>query len=168
MEAERHLVTVRLARAGDDAGLAALDAAAWSPRSGFPSVFEPASGRFFTPDSPPECHLVAEVDGRLAGYLRLKPATRLPENAHVLSVFGLAVDPGARRRGVAAALLSSAEELARSRGARKLSLRVLSTNQSAISLYERLGFRREGELRDEFLIRGRYVHDILMAKPLRR
>jgi RimJ/RimL family protein N-acetyltransferase len=33
-------------------------------------------------------------------------------------------------------------------------------------LYERLGFSREGTLREEFLIDGRYVDDVLMARRL--
>ena len=33
-------------------------------------------------------------------------------------------------------------------------------------LYERLGFEREGVLKAEFLIGGRYVDDVLMAKRL--
>ena len=49
---------------------------------------------FFTDDSPPEAHLVAELDGRLAGYIRVKPVTPLRENAHVLGIVGLAVAPG--------------------------------------------------------------------------
>jgi ribosomal protein S18 acetylase RimI-like enzyme len=158
---------VRVARLGDEPGVAAVDAAAWSPESGFPSVIQAADGSFFSPDSPPEAHLVAEIDGQIAGYLRLKPMTRLPENAHVLGVLGLAVAPAARRQGVAAALLTAAEDQARARGAVKLSLRVLSTNNSAIRLYERQGFEHEGRLRGEFLIEGRYVDDVLMAKQIR-
>ena len=162
-------VTVRLARAEDEAGLARLDAAAWTPASGFPSVMERAHDpffTFFTDDSPPQAHLVAEVDGRLVGYLRLRPVTSLPESAHVLSVAGLAVAPGDRRRGVASVLLAPAEQQARARGACKLSLRVLGTNATAMGLYERLGFQVEGVLRDEFCIGGRYVDDVLMAKHL--
>lgn len=63
-------------------------------------------------------------------------------------------------------LLVAAEHRVRDRGMRKLTLRVLSTNRAAISLYERLGFTREGDLREEFLINGSYVDDILMAKHL--
>jgi len=160
-------ITVRAARAEDEAGLAGLDAASWTPASGFPSVMERGHDpffTFFTDDSPPQAHLVAELDGRLAGYLRLKPVTKLPESAHVLGVAGLAVAPGDRRRGVASALLAAAEQQARARGARKLSLRVLSTNAPAMRLYERLGFRPEGVLRDEFCIDGRYLDDVIMAK----
>jgi ribosomal protein S18 acetylase RimI-like enzyme len=162
-------VAVRLARPEDEPGLARLDAAAWTPASGFPSVAERAGDpfyTFFTDDSPPEAHLVGELDGQLAGYIRVLPMTALPENAHVLGVMGLAVTPGARRHGVGSALLAAAEQHVRARGARKLSLRVLSTNEVALRLYERRGFQREGTLRDEFRIDGRYVDDVLMAKHL--
>lgn len=160
---------MRPARLGDEAALAGLDAAAWSAESGFPSVFKAASpaGRgFFSADNPPDAHLVAEAAGDVVGYVRLKAPTHLPENAHVIQVQGLAVHPAARRRGIAAKLLAAAEQHVRGRGMRKLTLRVLSTNVAAISLYERLGFTREGDLREEFLINGNYVDDILMAKHL--
>ena len=162
-------VAVRVARPKDEVGLARLDAAAWTPASGFPSVAERVNDpffTFFTDNSPPEAHLVAELDGRLAGYIRLKPVTPLRENTHVLGIVGLAVAPGDRRRGVASALLAAAEQHARARGARKLSLRVLSSNETAMRLYERHGFQREGTLRDEFCIGGLFVDDVVMAKRL--
>ena len=43
---------------------------------------------------------------------------------------------------------------------------MLSTNEAAIRLYERQGFAHEGTLLEEFLINGRYVDDIMMAKRL--
>ena len=162
-------ILVRPARESDQAALTDLDTAAWSPESGFPSVIQAAAHpgvTSFTAADPPGVHLVAELDDTVVGYVRLKPPTHLPENAHVTYVAGLAVHPAARRRGVAAALMTAAEPFARARAARKLSLRVLSTNQPAMRLYERLGFECEGALRDEFLIAGRYVDDVLMAKRL--
>jgi ribosomal protein S18 acetylase RimI-like enzyme len=81
-------------------------------------------------------------------------------------VQGLAVHPGLRRRGVGTALLAAAEQRARDRGARKLSLHVLGTNPRAMRLYTRAGFQPEGVLRGEFLIEGRYVDDVLLAKDL--
>ena len=162
-------VAVRFARPQDEASLARLDAVAWTPASGFPSMTERAHDlffTFFTETSPPREYLVAELGGQLAGYVRVRPVTAVPENAHVLGIMGLAVAPSLRRRGVASALLAAAEEHARARGARKLSLRVLSTNATALRLYERVGFQREGTLRDEFCIGGRFVDDVLMAKQL--
>lgn len=159
---------VRPARTADDAALAEIEAAAWSTESGFPSVIHAARPGvlFFTADNPPEVHLVAEVDAGIAGYIRLKPPTHLPENGHVMHVHGLAVHPSARRRGVAAALLDAAADQAGERGARKLTLRVLGSNEPAIRLYEKLGFVREGTLVEEFLIEGCYVDDVLMARYL--
>jgi ribosomal protein S18 acetylase RimI-like enzyme len=157
---------VRTARTADQAALTELDTLAWSAESGFPSLAGLSSNSFFTSENPPQAHLVAELNGSVVGYIRLKPATRLPENAHVIQVQGLAVQPGARRRGVAGSLLDAAEKQMRERGLRKLTLRVLSSNPGAIRLYERHGFTREGTLLDEFRINGRYVDDVLMAKSL--
>jgi ribosomal protein S18 acetylase RimI-like enzyme len=162
-------LVIRVARAADEEALTRIEAVAWTPESGFPSVMERISDpffTFFTDDSPPGAHLVAEAGGRVLGYVRVRPVTKLRENAHVLGIVGLAVDPGARGRGVATALLAAAERYARERGGSKLSLRVLGTNEPALRLYERAGFRPEGTLRAEFCIQGRYVDDIIMAKPL--
>ena len=166
MPADAGQITVRQARVPDEARLAALEAAAWTPQSGFPSVIRRAGTAFFGVAGPPGAHLVAEVDDALAGYIRLGPSTPLPENAHVVLIQGLAVDPGLRRLGVATALLWAAERRAAGRGARKLSLHVLSTNPGAMRLYARFGFEREGMLRAEFLIDGRYVDDVLLTKHL--
>jgi len=160
---------VRVARLDDAAALTEIELSAWKPESGFPSVMKKVgdgSHPFFSDDLPPAAHLVAEIGSRVTGYIRLGPPTHLPENSHVLQVQGLAVDPAAQRRGIAAGLLTAAERHARDRGARKLSLRVLSSNQAAIRLYEKLGFRREGVLREEFCVNGAYVDDVIMAKPL--
>ena len=161
-------IRVRAALMADQAALAELDAVAWSAESGFPSALGARiqERTFFTADNPPEVHLVAELDGSVVGYIRLKPASRLPENAHVVQVQGIAVHPDARRHGAAASLLDAAEKQLRERGIRKLTLRVLGTNHGAISLYERHGFTREGTLLEEFRINDRYVDDVLMAKRL--
>ena len=161
-------VRVRRARLADHGPLTELEAIAWSAESGFPSTMaaDQRNATFFDARNPPEAFLVAELDGRVAGYIRLKPPTKLPENAHVIQVQGLAVHPDARRHGVAAGLLDAAEEMLRERGTRKLTLRVLSTNEAAIRLYERHGFVREGTLLEEFRINDRFVDDVMMAKKL--
>jgi ribosomal protein S18 acetylase RimI-like enzyme len=158
--------SVRVARSDDEEALAAIDSVAWTPASGFPSVIARAGGSFFSAGHPAAACLVAEADGAVAGYVVVQPATPLPGNAHVHGIAGLAVAPGARGRGVASALLAAAGRHARERGARKLSLRVLSTNEAALRLHERLGFRREATLREEPLVNGRYVDDVLMARLL--
>jgi RimJ/RimL family protein N-acetyltransferase len=156
-------LTVRPATPDDDAALLALDAG--EPGTGFPSVFTRSRTTFFGSSARADT-LVADSDGVVVGYVSLTHPTPLPENAHVSALEGFTVAPAWRGRGVGAALLDAAVDEARRRGARKLSLRVLATNERARRRYAAAGFVVEGVLRDEFVIDGRTVDDVLMAMTL--
>ena len=153
---------IRPARPDDAAALRALDRAIWGWDHS-PAPCPPEGAPFEV-----EGVLVAEDGGELAGYVALGHPTRLQSNRHVLLVRGLGVAPAFQRRGIGRELLRAAAEEARRRGARRLTLRVLSTNAGARALYEACGFVVEGVLRDEFLLDGRYVDDVLMALDLSR
>jgi len=155
-------VEIRSATAADEAALVALDAATWSAEVS-PAPVPGPDARFFDGRREPDDVLVACLDGRVVGYLMLQQALGLPSHRHVLQVNGLAVDPAAQGRGVGRRLVESAQQEARRRGARKLTLRVLGSNPSARRLYQACGFVVEGVLREEFLLEGRYVDDVLMA-----
>ena len=99
----------------------------------------------------------------IAGYAALGQSLPLASHSHVLDIRGLAVHPALQRCGVGRRLVEACIEQARSRGARKLSLRVLGGNVAARRLYELCGFTVEGVLSDEFFLGGRYVDDVLMA-----
>jgi ribosomal protein S18 acetylase RimI-like enzyme len=158
-------VTIRRAVAADDADLLALDLTAWDASSGFPSLAAAdRRERFFSERGGPEDHLVAEREGELVGYVRLKARYPLVEGAGVFAVHGLAVSPSARRRGVGSALLDAVAAEVRRRGGRKISLNVFATNTTAQRLYERHGYVVEGRQTAEFLIEGRYVDDLILAK----
>ena len=60
-------------------------------------------------------------------------------------LYALWVDPIARRRGVALALVDAVFEWARDHGAKQIELSVTVGNEAATILYERLGFRDTGE-----------------------
>ena len=134
-----------------------------------PNVFPP---RPFFKNARPEEVLVAVLDDRVAGFLVLRPPTPFASNAHVLMIFGLAVEPSAQRKGVASALLEAAERYAAQRKIERLTLRVLSANTAARALYERHRYETEGELRGEFRVPvgpgGAVVpvDDVLMAKTI--
>ena len=89
--------------------------------------------------------LAALVRGRLAGYLI---CSRYDTVWHVMNV---AVDPRIRRRGIASRLM---EELfaAADRPHEQYTLEVRESNDGAIALYERFGFRGAGHRRG-------YYHD---------
>lgn len=159
------MVEVRRARTGDDAELATLDRATWSVDVS-PSPPPAAGTPFFQKGCQPEDVLVVDVDGLVAGYVKLHQAIPLPAHAHVLEVNGLAVDPDKRGQGIGRVLVDAVKREARSRGASKLTLRVLAPNTTARRLYDAAGFTVEGVLRGEFLLDGVLVDDILMACPL--
>jgi ribosomal protein S18 acetylase RimI-like enzyme len=158
---------VRRAREHDEAALHEVEHATWSSLSS-PSPVPPVERPFLSAERGvvPDDVLVAELDGRVAGYVQVRAASAMPSHAHVQQVAGLAVHPRAQGRGVAAALLSAAVAKARSRGAARLTLRVLGHNAAARRAYERAGFEVEGVLRGEFVLDGAAVDDVLMAHRL--
>ena len=164
----RHPVPVfaiRKARHQDDTILGQVDAVTWTADVS-PAPAPPVGTAFFSERTRQNDVLVAEVDGVIVGYAKLSQSIALPSHDHVLTLNGLAVDPQRQRNGAGRRLVEAAIEEAQGRGAHKLSLRVLGTNTSARLLYEACGFVVEGILRAEFLLDGRYVDDVLMARQL--
>jgi ribosomal protein S18 acetylase RimI-like enzyme len=147
---------IRAARPDDGPALQAIDRATWSWDVS-PAPVGAAAYR-------PEETLVAELDGEVAGYVALGAATPLESNRHVVHVRGLAVAPAYQGRGIGRALVEAAVRVARERGARRVTLRVLAPNVAARALYEACGFVVEGVGHEEFLLDGRYVDDVLMAR----
>ena len=116
-------MTIRPATVEDLGGIAAIqasspEAAQWEPRGYLEHV----------------CR-VAMRHGQLAGFLVARQVA--PGECEILN---LAVEPGARRAGVARALLQNA--LQQAPGAWFLEVR--ASNAAAIQLYESAGFRRVG------------------------
>lgn len=157
---------IRRAVLDDEQALVALERRTWSTLHSVLPAPEPPYDAFFTHRNRPVHVMVAELDGRPVGYVRLVPPTQLASNAHVRQIQGLAVDLGARGRGVARALLNAAYEEALRQGASRITLRVLGHNLPARRLYESEGFVVEGVLPGEFLLDGVYVDDVLMGRPL--
>lgn len=138
------MIEIRVATRADERRLAALDRVTWSPDvSPVPRWSE---GRdFFARDSPDDV-IVAAPDGNPVGYVTLCHPTPLVSNRHVLQIGGLAVDPSAQRQGVGRSLVHAAVHEATARGARRLTLRVLGSNDAALALYASCDFVVEGTL----------------------
>lgn len=89
--------------------------------------------------------LAALIDGRLAGYL---VCSRYDTLWHVMNI---AVDVRLLRQGIATALLERLFDMA-DRPNEQYTLEVRTSNEAAIRLYERFGFRAAGR-------RRAYYHD---------
>ncbi|MEH6420634.1 GNAT family N-acetyltransferase [Pseudomonas sp. CGJS7] len=87
--------------------------------------------------------LLAALDGADgAGFTQLYPTFSSVRAARVWVLNDLYVDPAARRRGVAQALLAAAAEFARADGAARLELETDHDNLTAQALYDANGWRR--------------------------
>lgn len=108
---------------------------------------------------------VAVIDDKVAGYIGYTNPTGLKSNSHVIEIY-IAVHPGSQKKGVGRELLNYITTWGKQSGYKKVSLRVLSTNETAIPFYTSNGFMEQGRLIDEFLLDGKLVDDILMYKML--
>lgn len=157
---------IRTALPEDDDALARLDRATWSTLHAVQPRPQPPYEPFFNDRFGPRDHLVAEVEERIVGYVKLGYPTPLLVNAHVRQIQGFVVAEELRGRGVGRRLMRAAMDEARRQGAVRITLRVLGHNTPARKLYEAEGFVIEGVLPGEFLLDGAYVDDILMGRPL--
>jgi GNAT superfamily N-acetyltransferase len=91
--------------------------------------------------------LLAERAGAAVGFVQLYPLFSSVRARRILVLNDLFVAEGARRTGVAQALLREAESLAQTIGALRLVLETGEDNRPAQRLYERLGWRHVSETR---------------------
>jgi len=100
-----------------------LKEASWMPVTGSPMGF------------------VWEVDGRLVGNISVLPYTRKARKLHLVA--NVAVDPAYRGQGIGKALISHALRFSRQAGVREVWLQVKRENETAIRMYQQLGFRED-------------------------
>ena len=75
-------------------------------------------------------------------------------NSRVARLYSLAVAPKYTGRGIASALLATAEKIARRRECRSLRLEVHERNHSAIKVYRRAGYHEFGRYHHYYQDRG--------------
>ena len=108
-------------------------------------------------ESFPKVFLVAEVDGKIAGYILCRIESgrsdfkRNPfsftKKGHVVSI---AVLPEYRRRGIGSALMNEAMRGMIEYNASECFLEVRITNEQAINLYNKVGFQIVNKLSDYY------------------
>lgn len=107
--------------------------------------------------------LVAEEDGRAVGLCVLAPYRSL-RRGHSAEL-AVMVDADYQRRGVGKALmkkaLSEADDVLK---LHRLELSVVTENKSAISLYEKLGFKIEATKKSSCIREGRFADEYIMGR----
>jgi RimJ/RimL family protein N-acetyltransferase len=104
---------------------------------------------------------VAVVRGEVVGWCDISRHDRLI-HAH-RGALGMGIIPSYRGRGLGLRLINVTLAQARKTGFVRVELSVHSDNARAISLYDKVGFVREGVQRDAVLIDGEYRDTIMMA-----
>src|SRR5687767_7702061 len=105
--------------------------------------------------------MVAEADGEVVGNV-LVSVDRGVATEHI-GVLSITIADGWRDVGIGSELVAAAQDWARERGLRKLSLGVFPDNDRAVAVYEKRGFVREGLRRQQFRSGDVYRDEVLMA-----
>lgn len=87
-------------------------------------------------------------------------------NAHMIYLGGVAIQPDAAGRGHGETMLREIISLAKERGCRRIELTTATFNHKAIRLYERVGFKKEGVLRNYtwFPSENRFIDEVIMGR----
>lgn len=111
-----------------------------------------------------ETMLVAETSNGIVGWIVFLSPNRI-KLSHTGSV-GMMIEKESRGKGIGKLLIKGLLDWAELNPLiEKVSLGVFSTNERAIALYKKMGFKEEGRKMKEFkLENGEYVDDILMCK----
>lgn len=105
---------------------------------------------------------VALANGEVVGWCDIQRHA-FPAHAH-RGTLGMGVVAGHRGRGIGGQLIDRTLAHAFASGFIRVELNVRADNLRATSLYEKLGFLREGVLRDAVFVDGEYHDVVAMAK----
>jgi L-phenylalanine/L-methionine N-acetyltransferase len=109
-------------------------------------------------------NLVAVASNHVVGLLSVHTFPNRPRRRHVGAI-GISVHDEWQGKGIGTALMRAGIDLSdKWLDLTRLELEVYTDNESAIRLYERFGFEREGTLRQHAFRDGQYVDSYMMAR----
>ena len=108
-----------------------------------------------------ELMLIARKSDEIVGQINMNG--NLKERLAHKAEFGVTVRKEYWGLGIGRILVEMMLEYAREQGIKKINLAVLADNQRAISLYEKLGFKKEGREKMGMKIKGQYQNLIHMG-----
>lgn len=106
--------------------------------------------------------LVCELDQRVVGFVTLYLYNKIIESIHHVGGVGTFVLPNFRGMGVGVVLMRETFNFARKLNYEKLIAEVRRSNNKAKSFYEKMGFKKVGELTNQIKTEGKYDDVIVM------
>lgn len=133
-------MTIRDARADDAEALAGL-----LDQLGYPTSTDAVTRRLTRlAESDADRVFVAEEDGAIVGFASVHVSLAVEYDEPAAKLSAIAVDENYRRRGIGEALVSAAEQEARTRGCCLLFLTTSERRADAHAFYERIGLEHTG------------------------
>jgi len=104
-----------------------------------------------------------EEDNTLKGTFRLEPHQH--RMAHIAALGGVVIHPSFSGKGCGQRMLDGIISLGKEKGFLRIELGVSTINTKAIHLYEKAGFKKEGELKKYIFLKTEnlFLDDTLMA-----
>jgi ribosomal protein S18 acetylase RimI-like enzyme len=159
LHVERSLAAkLRPARGGDAAALDALEREIFKDRQFMGHLISRASFRRFC-DSPSAKLIIVQVGAHLSGYV----VVLYRSNSRFARMYSIGVAARFRRRGLARALLATAEKDAIERGRKSMRLEVRADDRGALAFYESSDYRCIGRRPGYY---GGRVDALRLDKPL--
>jgi L-phenylalanine/L-methionine N-acetyltransferase len=106
---------------------------------------------------------IFEKEGQKAGMFKFILLAH--RNSHMAYLGGVAMHPDFAGQGLGYLMMSEIVDLGRKKGLRRIELSTATTNHKAMYLYEKVGFQKEGILRDYTHLKSenRFLDEVLMS-----
>jgi RimJ/RimL family protein N-acetyltransferase len=108
--------------------------------------------------------LVAHFQNRIVGYCMVHGSPR-PRYRGICDLM-IYLHQGFQNKGLGTTMTSMAVRLAKEQGIHRLSLEVVADNKMAVHVYEKVGFRIEGVMKDAFYGEDGKYHDMIVMSLL--
>jgi len=109
--------------------------------------------------------MVAEVEGKVVANSEI--GRKVGHSSHVGGV-GIGILKGYRDIGIGTEMLKTLIAQAKKMGLKMLTLGVFSSNDIAIHVYNKVGFKETGRIPKEIYKDGKCIDDIIMTKEIQR
>lgn len=112
--------------------------------------------------SPNQLFIMAEDEGKMVGLLHVEASHK--KRLRHIGEFGITVAKEYWGKGVGTRLIEYMINWARESGIiRKLNLKVIITNEKAVSLYKKFGFKIEGQISRDAFVEGEFLDTYCMG-----